>query len=152
MTIKYKCKKKEVYGKATTKTNNRSHYDGHAAMHYDVGGWTRWTETTYYVNKCENCGKTHILNESEILYKMKATWKNYIETPKKYNFKKILRKRCLELNLYIDIDSEDLHKDILDKILSINRETIFFKIDGEYEQLNQLYNEIQFIVTELNKD
>jgi hypothetical protein len=67
MTIKHKCGDKTVSNKATRKTEKHSLYNEHADMHYEGGGWFHWFETTYTVDKCKNCGKTHLIKEDDLL-------------------------------------------------------------------------------------
>jgi hypothetical protein len=67
MTIKHKCGDKTVSNTATRKTEKRSSYSEHAAMHYGGDGWSHWDETSYTVDKCKKCGKLHYLKETELL-------------------------------------------------------------------------------------
>jgi hypothetical protein len=67
MTIKHKCGDKTVFNKATKEVEKHSSYSEHAAMHYEGGGWSYWTETTYTVDKCKECGKMHYLKERDLL-------------------------------------------------------------------------------------
>lgn len=74
-----------------------------------------------------------------------GTWKSYIECPKKFNIKSYLIERCLDLKLNHDIKSIDLYQDTIDKILGIKRETIYFNIEGNINNLTILYKEIKKI-------
>lgn len=67
MTIKHKCGKEVVENKATTRTHKEKSYDEHAAMHYDCSGWSEWTVTTYIVDKCNKCGRSHELDEHNLI-------------------------------------------------------------------------------------
>jgi hypothetical protein len=67
MTIKHKCGDEIVSNSTTRKTENRSSYSEHAAMHYGGDGWSHWTETAYTVDKCTECGKLHYFKEDELL-------------------------------------------------------------------------------------
>lgn len=65
MTIKHKCEGKIVHNSAQVKTERRSSY--HENFHSDESPWHYWIETTYHVDKCENCSKSHIIKQSEVL-------------------------------------------------------------------------------------
>lgn len=67
MTIKHKCGENVVENQATTKTDTRKKYNERAAMHYEGGGWSSWTDLYYIVDKCIICGNSHKLKESEVL-------------------------------------------------------------------------------------
>lgn len=68
MKVKHKCGKKVVSNEAKKETYTRRSYNEHAAMHYDCGdGWDTWTETSYLVEKCVKCGKSHYLKHHDLL-------------------------------------------------------------------------------------
>ena len=67
MTVKFKCGKKTVSAKAEEKITKGSHYDEHAAMHYEGGGWYHWTEVSYIIEKCPVCGKRHEIKKDDLL-------------------------------------------------------------------------------------
>lgn len=48
-----------------------NHYDEHADMHYDGGGWSKIEKKVYVVKDCSGCGETHFLHDWEILKKVK---------------------------------------------------------------------------------
>lgn len=72
-----------------------------------------------------------------------ATWNSWVEAPKSQNIKTKIKQRCIELGITIhNIYTEDVNNDTLDKILLINRETIFFKIEGNVDSVKQFHSEM----------
>lgn len=74
---------------------------------------------------------------------MEANWNTYVEVPKRINFKSLLKKRCLELNLSCNITSDSIHRSTFDKLIGVNREVIYFNISGDYSNLKNLKREIE---------
>lgn len=65
MTIKHKCGDKVVENTATMKSEQRSSYREN--FHYEGSGWHYWTETTFRVDKCCECGRSHEIAENKVL-------------------------------------------------------------------------------------
>lgn len=59
---------------------------------------------------------------------MKATWSSHINVVKRYTVKSYIKKRCTDLGLYAKI--------------SIQNQTIHFRIEGEYDKMIQLRSEM----------
>jgi ubiquitin C-terminal hydrolase len=69
------------------------------------------------------------------------TW---VEAPKNRNVSNAIRKFCIENNLLIHkLESVSIHRDFLDKMLGIDRETIYFHISGDYDSLNILKTSLE---------
>lgn len=64
MKVEYLCNNAHASSVATVETYTKKHYNAHAAMHYDGGGWSSYQIINYVIDKC---GGKHELSQSEIL-------------------------------------------------------------------------------------
>ena len=70
---------------------------------------------------------------------MKAIWNSWVESPKSMDVENFIRKYCISNNILIhSLYSKDVGRDIFDKMLGISRESVYFNIEGDYNDLNRL--------------
>ena len=70
---------------------------------------------------------------------MIASWDSWVEAPKSKNVLNAIRKFCVESKITIHkLESVPVNRDFLDKLCGVNRETIYFHLEGDYNALNHL--------------
>ena len=78
---------------------------------------------------------------------MKATLKTFIEAPMSANLVTFIKQRCVTYDIYGTVKSEPLHKDWIDRLCGINRETIYLNLEGSELSLKTLCNELKQLET-----
>lgn len=70
-----------------------------------------------------------------------AVINTWVEAPKKYNLTNAIRKFCIENDVTIhNLYSDPVNRGFLDKVLAINREVVYFHIEGSEDTLTYLKN------------
>ena len=69
---------------------------------------------------------------------------SWVEAPKSKNVLNVVRKYCLAHNLTIHkLESVPVGRDFLDKLCGVNRETIYFHLEGDYDALDNLKTQLE---------
>jgi hypothetical protein len=76
-----------------------------------------------------------------------ATWTSWIESPIEYNMDIELRKYCVLHGIVIIYMYKNKHNhNLFDWLFSIERETIFFKLDSTQDKLLDLQSHIKRLI------
>jgi hypothetical protein len=71
-------------------------------------------------------------------------WDAWVEGPKYMNIENAIRKYCLESDITIkSLFTKENSRGFLNKLLGINRETVYFELQGSYDALNFLQSELR---------
>ena len=80
-----------------------------------------------------------------------AVINTWVEAPKKYNLTNEIRKFCIDNNVTIhSLYSDPVNRDFLDKVLAINREVVYFHIEGSEYALTYLKNWLESMAKKIN--
>lgn len=78
-----------------------------------------------------------------------ATINTWVEAPKRYDMSNVIRKFCIQNNVTIhSLYSDSVNRDFLDKVLGINREVVYFHIEGNESTLKHLKNFLESLMEE----
>lgn len=70
---------------------------------------------------------------------MKHNINTWVEAPKSKNVLNAIKKYCLETGLTVHkLESVPVGRDFLDRLCAVDRETIYFHVEGDYNALNNL--------------
>ena len=69
----------------------------------------------------------------------KANWNAWVEAPKSKDVLNAIRKYCVETKLIVHkLEAIPVGRDFVDKLCGVDRETIYFHLEGDFNTLNHL--------------
>lgn len=78
-----------------------------------------------------------------------ASYKSWLEAPKSLDMKIQIRKFAFANRLVIkSIYSKSCHDDLFDRLLGIEKETVFFDLEGDLLKLNELKRFLESLANE----